>query len=141
MKQHNTGIWPSVSETVIFLPREASHIQQEYQTLSVSPTPAQRPLHNTTLVWAQQFFHLSKVGFFLSPHQFLRFTQSPADLPSSPGHPALRTGSSAAASSTSTNKAALTLEKKKKVKSKLMTNHKMVLLKEKGEVGKAFPRN
>ena len=140
MELHNTRIWPSVSETVIFLSTEASHIQQKHQTLSVSPTLAQRPLHNTTLVWTQQFFHLSKeFFFFLSSHQFLCFMQSPADLPSSPGHLALRKGSSAAAASISANKAAFTV--KKKVKNKLITTHKMLLLKEKGEVGKALPRH
>lgn len=111
----------------------------------VSPTLAQSALQNTAPVWTQCFFHLSNYLFLISMQVFMLCTnsimclRSRVDLPSPPKHTALRKGSSDAASSISANEAVFTSNKRSK--NKWITNYKMLLLKQKQEVGEVLPKH
>lgn len=155
MESHNTQIWASVSEKVILLSTEAFCIHQKYKTLHfsnpnnslISSTPAWRALCNIRLVWTQHFFHLSKD--FSSPHSCSipasHKAQQPAEGQGEKICPPLP--------STQLSKKGQVLlllpfllmkllpQQKEGQKHKLITNHKMLLLKEKGELGEALPRH
>lgn len=107
----------------------------------VSPTLAQSALQNTAPVWTQCFFHFSNYLFLISMlcTNFIRCSRSRVDLPSSTKHTALRKGSSDAAASISANEAVFTPNKMSK--NKWITNHKMLLLKQKQEVGEVSPKH